>query len=182
MRRVPMSLLLGLLLCLPFMAITASVVHAEDIIVCWDATGFFDSLRVWAEQAPDGSQWYAIKAAEWNSPGEGGYRLRGHGSASLAFSPTTPAPFVPLVMSLDFDNDSAFAGNPDCHFRATISRSTLHGSLTARCTGGTGPVFTNTTMLTFIDCDDVVAASDENATAGVRSSSMDATKPRLGDQ
>ena len=177
MRRVPMSLLLGLLLCLPFMAMTASVVHAEDIIVCWDATGFFDSLRVWAEQAPDGSQWYAIKAAEWNSPGEGGYRLRGHGSASLAFSPGTPGPFVPLVMSLDFDNDStAFGGNPDCHFRATIFRSTLDGSLTARCIGGAGAVFTTPTVpLTFIDCDDVVVApSQSSALSG-------ATITRFGD-
>jgi hypothetical protein len=179
MRRVPIRFMLGLLLCLP---LVASVVHAEDFMVCWDATGFFDSLRVWAEQAPDGSLLFALKAAEWNGPGPSGYRLRGHGSASLAFSPTTPGPFVPFMLSLDFDNDStAFGGNPDCQFRATISRSTLQGSLTARCTGGAGPAFTNTTQLTFIDCDDVVVAPGQSSTASVRSAERAATNPRFGD-
>ena len=177
-----MILLLGLLLCLPFMAITASVVHAEDFLVCWDATGFFDSLRVWAEQAPDGSLLFGLKATEWESPGRGGYLLRGHGSANLAFSPTTPGPTVPFMMSLYFDNDStAFGGNPDCHFRATINRSTLNGSLTARCTGGASPAFTNTTQLTFIDCNDVVVAPGQSSTASVRATSRAATNPRFGD-
>ena len=178
MRRVSMSLLLGLLLCLPFMAITASVVHAEDFLVCWNLIGFPDSMCLWAEgPAPDRTQLYALKAAEFNGPGENGYRLPGHGSATLVYAPTTPAPLVPIVMSIEFDNTaaapSAFGGNPDCHFRATISRSTLNGSLTARCTGGAGAEWNNTAPLTFVDCDDVVAASGQSSTAS--------THPRFGD-
>jgi hypothetical protein len=179
MRRVPIRFMLGLLLCLP---LVASVVHAEDFMVCWDATGFFDSLRVWAEQAPDGSLLFALKAAEWESPGRGGYRLRGHGSASKVFS-ETPRDTDPLIMSLDFDNDStSFLGNPDCKFWVTIDRATVDGFLIARCTGAPGTGFVASTALTFISCNDVVDAPGESSTASMRSASRAATQPRLGDQ
>jgi hypothetical protein len=128
---------------------------------CWDASGFFDRLRI-SLTIPDGDYtMYAMPAAEWNSPGNGGYRLRGHGSASPIFSPAPSiAPPSSFVMSLDFDNDStSFLGNPDCKFRATINGPALNGSLVARCTGGPGTVFNNTTALTLVDCDDSEVSS-----------------------